>query len=38
MKSEEKISEKDENMKKLNTLSKQTQDNIDFIEHALNIF
>ena len=38
MKSEEKISEKDENMKKLNILSKQTQDNIDFIEHALNIF
>ena len=38
MKSEEKISEKDENLKKLNVLSKQTQDNIDFIEHALNIF
>ena len=38
MKSEEKISEKDENMKRLNMLSKQTQDNIDFIEHALNIF
>ena len=38
LKSEEKISEKDENLKKLNVLSKQTQDNIDFIEHALNIF
>lgn len=38
MKSEEKLSENDENIKKLNVLSKQTQDNIDFIERALNVF
>lgn len=38
IKSEEKISENDENIKKLNVLSKQTQDNIDFIERSLNIF
>lgn len=38
MKSEDKVSENDENIKKLNALSKQTQDNIDYIERALNIF
>ena len=38
LKSEEKLSENNDNIKKLNELSKQTQDNIDFIEHALNIF
>lgn len=38
LKSEEKLTETNENLKKLNILSKQTQDNIDFIEHALNIF
>ena len=37
MKSEEKICESDETMKKLNLLSKQTQDKIDYIERALNI-
>lgn len=37
MKSEEKISENDETIKKLNLLSKQTQDKIDYIERALNI-
>ncbi len=37
MKSEEKISENDENIKKLNILFKNTQDSIDFIERALNI-
>lgn len=38
MKSEDKLSENDENVKRLNVLSKQTQDNIDFIERSLNIF
>lgn len=38
MKSEDKLAENDENIKKLNTMSKQTQDNIDFIERSLNIF
>lgn len=38
MKSEEKLSENDENMKKLNILREQTQSNIDFIERALGIF
>ena len=37
MKSEDKLSENDENVKRLNVLSKQTQDNIDFIERSLNI-
>lgn len=37
MKSEEKIQENDDNIKKLNKLSKLTQDNIDYIERALNI-
>lgn len=37
MKSEEKMSENDENMKKLNALFKTTQDNIDFIERALSM-
>ena len=37
MKSEEKLSENDENVKKLNALFKNTQDCIDFIEHALNL-
>lgn len=37
MKSEEKISENDETIKKLNALFKNTQDNIDYIERALNI-
>ena len=37
LKSEEKISENDETVKKLNLLSKQTQDKIDYIERALNI-
>lgn len=37
MKSEEKISENDENIKKLNILQKITKDNIDFIERALTI-
>ena len=38
MKSEEKLSENDENMKKLNLLREQTQSNIDFNERALGIF
>ena len=37
MKSEEKISENDSNIKKLNMLFKNTQDNIDFIERALSL-
>lgn len=37
LKSEDKLSENDETIQKLNTLSKQTQDNIDYIERALNI-
>ena len=37
LKSEEKIQENDVNMQKLSQLSKQTQDNIDYIEKALNI-
>lgn len=37
MKSEDKIAENDENMKKLNVLFKNTQDCIDYIERALNI-
>lgn len=37
MKSEEKISENDENIKKLNFLQKYTKDNIDYIERALTI-
>lgn len=37
MKSEDKLQENDDTMKKLTVLSKQTQDNIDFIEHALNV-
>ena len=37
MKSEDKIIENDEAMKKLAVLSKQTQDNIDYIERALGI-
>lgn len=37
MKFEEKISENDENIKKLNSLQKITKDNIDFIERALTI-
>lgn len=37
MKSEEKMSENDENIKKLNALFKTTQDNIDFIERALSM-
>jgi len=37
MKSEEKLQENDETIKKLNKLSKMTQDNIDYIERALNI-
>lgn len=37
MKSEEKLSENDENIKKLNVLFKNTQDCIDFIEHSLNL-
>lgn len=38
MKSEDKLSENDENIKKLNVLKEQTQENIDFIERALSIF
>jgi len=38
MKSEDKLSENDENVKKLNLLKEQTQENIDFIERALSIF
>ena len=37
MKSEEKLLENDENIKKLNVLFKNTQDCIDYIERALNI-
>ena len=37
MKSEEKLAENDENIKKLNQLFKNTQDCIDYIERALNI-
>lgn len=37
MKSEDKIIENDETMKKLALLSKQTQDRIDYIERALGI-
>jgi hypothetical protein len=37
MKSEDKLIENDETMKKLSVLSKQTQDNIDYIERALGI-
>lgn len=37
MKSEDKIIESDETMKKLAVLSKQTQDSIDYIERALGI-
>ena len=37
MKSEDKINDSDETMKKLNLMSKQTQDKIDYIERALNI-
>lgn len=37
MKSEDKILEGDDTMKKLAALSKQTQDSIDFIERALGI-
>ena len=38
MKSQEKIEQSDENIKKLNIFAKMTQSNIDFIERALNIF
>lgn len=37
LKSEDKIVENDETMKKLAALSKQTQDSIDFVERALGI-
>lgn len=37
LKSESKISESDERIKKLNELEKATQDNIDFIERAFSI-
>lgn len=37
LKSEEKIAENDEKIKKINLLIKQTNDSIDFIERALNI-
>ena len=37
MKSEDKLSENDENMKKLNSLQKSTQECIDFIERSLNM-
>lgn len=37
MKSEEKISENDEKIQKLNELFKQTQDCIDYIERSLNV-
>ena len=37
MKSEDRIAENDENIKKLNLLFKNTQDCIDYIERALNI-
>lgn len=38
MKSQDKIEQNDENIKKLNIYAKMTQNNIDFIERALNIF
>lgn len=37
MKSEDKLTENDENMKKLALLQKYTKDNIDYIERALTI-
>lgn len=37
LKSEDKLAENDETLKKLNDLYKKTQTNIDFIERALNI-
>ena len=37
MKSEEKIAENDENIKKLNVLFKNTQDCIEYIERSLNV-
>lgn len=37
MKSEDKLSENDDTMKKLNTMHKNTQDCIDFVERALGI-
>lgn len=37
LKSEEKLAESDQNIKKLNSLAKKTTDNIDYIERALNI-
>lgn len=37
LKTEEKLTENDENIKKLNILQKITKDNIDFIERALTI-
>ena len=37
MKSEDKLSENDETLKKLKELEKKTQTNIDYIERALNI-
>ena len=37
LKSEDKLSENDENIKKLDVLQKNTQDCIDFIERSLNI-
>ncbi len=37
MKSEEKIAESDDNIKKLNMLFKNTQDCVDYIERALNV-
>ena len=37
MKSEDKLSENDETIQKLNKYTKNTQDNIDYIERALNI-
>lgn len=37
LKSEDKLNESDDTIKKLNDLSKKTQTNIDYIERALNI-
>lgn len=37
LKSEDKLNETDDTVKKLNSLSKKTQTNIDYIERALNI-
>ena len=37
LKSEEKIVQNNENIKKLNALAKQTQDNIDYIERCLQV-